>query len=372
MKQEVICIIEQAQMGDEEAFKELYERFYHSVYYKSYQLTRNEADAKDIVQEVFCEVHRSLPQLLDPQHFYSWLMMITTSRTKNLFRKHTHDALFIENMQELNIKDQRIDANPEYYAHDRSEQEIIYQLIHELPKKYAEVLELTYLKELKLQEVADLLQVPLGTVKTRIVRGRKELQNKILAFEHTEQRKLSFHVDTAFPLSIIGIGSWKVFTTQTISKMKHFSQTIASNAVVSGCVVSFGALAISGGVFVYDDYQRAQASQSMRTQDVADFDHTSSKQEQQKPQEKQETALLQSAFPSMDYNGQDVKSSRDAYFICLNFALKEEDMKEHTKEDFMNILPIYEQLKKEQSIHYQELEKTGWTTLFEAYAYSDI
>lgn len=372
MELEVIRIIKQAQTGDEEAFRELYERFYHSVYYKSYQLTHNEADAKDIVQEVFYEVHRSLPKLQDPQHFYSWLMMITTSRTKNLFRKHTHDAFFMENMQELNIKEQRIDANPEYYAHDRSEQEVIHQLIHELPSKYSEVLELTYFKELKLQEVADLLHVPLGTVKTRIVRGRKELQNKILAFEHTEQRKLSFHVDTAFPLSILGIGSWKVFSSQVMSKLKHVSQTITSNAVVSGCVVSFGALAISGGVFVYDDYQSAQASQPMKSHDVAAIDQSSSKQERKNTQEKEEPVLLQAVFPSMDYNGQAVTSSRDAYFVCLNFALREEDMKEHTREDFMNILPIYEQLKKEQSIHYQELEKTGWTTLFEAYAYGDI
>lgn len=369
MENQTIELIKQAQMGDEEAFTQLFQDYYHSVYYKAYQMTRNEADAKDIAQEVFYEVHRSLPRLQEPQHFYAWLMVITSSRTKNLFRKHQYDATFFENLQEINVQEKRIDANPEQFVHDKGEQEIIYELIMQMPKKYADVIALVYLKELKLQEIADILQVPLGTVKTRAARGRKELKSLINAYEKKEQRRLSFHIEGAIPLSLLFMEQIQSVVEIIMTQTKKALHTISTNVVTSCCVVSFSALAVSGGAFLYKDLQ-VQAKSSQKP-------HPQQQTAQQPPivQEKEQStqeALKKNSFPQTNYQGTQITSSRDAYYICLNFAYTQEEMTHHTKEDFKEILPIYEVLKNENSTHYQQLQKQGWTTLFETYAYDDI
>lgn len=369
MENQTIELIKQAQMGDEEAFTQLFQDYYHSVYYKAYQMTRNEADAKDIAQEVFYEVHQSLPRLQEPQHFYAWLMVITSSRTKNLFRKHQYDATFFENLQEINVQEKRIDANPEQFVHDKGEQEIIYELIMQMPKKYADVIALVYLKELKLQEIADILQVPLGTVKTRAARGRKELKSLINAYEKKEQRRLSFHIEGAIPLSLLFMEQIQSVVEIIMTQTKKALHTISTNVVTSCCVVSFSALAVSGGAFLYEDLQ-VQAKSSQKP-------HPQQQTAQQPPivQEKEQStqeALKKNSFPQTNYQGTQITSSRDAYYICLNFAYTQEEMTHHTKEDFKEILPIYEVLKNENSTHYQQLQKQGWTTLFETYAYDDI
>lgn len=371
MENQTIEIIKQAQAGNEEAFTQLYQDYYQSVYYKAYQMTRNEADAKDIAQEVFYEVHRSLPRLQDPKHFYAWLMVITSSRTKNLFRKHQYDTTFFENLQEINIQEKRIEANPEQYVQDKSEQEIIYELIMQMPKKYAEVIALVYLKELKLQEIADILQVPLGTVKTRAARGKKELKNLICAYENKEQRRLSFHVEGAIPLSLLFFDSIQTAVEVMVSQIKKAWHTVSTNALTSCCVVSFSALAVTGGAFLYDDMQK-KASPTQKPQAQAPITQKQEEPPKQSEESFSQEALKKSAFPQTNYQGTQITSSRDAYYICLNFAYTQEEMTEHTKDEFQEILPIYEVLKNENSIHYQQLQKQGWTTLFETYAYGDI
>lgn len=359
MEQRIYDIVVQAQKGEEEAFTKLYELYAQSVYAKAITITHNEADAKDIVQEVFIEVHRAIANLREIDSFYSWLMMITVNKCNHLFRKQ---RFFVkqpfDQKQSHQQVDSRIYMNPELTLHNRSEREILLDMIDSLTPKQAEILRLMYLNEMKLQEIADVLDIPLGTVKTRAVRAREELKKKLEAFERQEGYRLHFHADTLLPITMV---SFPIFTMLK-QKVTSIYQFASSHVTMTACAASFGALAISGGAFLYQDLQKPDLPKQPASQEVSSKPSAPSSS-------KEETPLVQAFFQPTTYQEDSINTIQEAYYTCLNFGKTKEQLKEYTKEDFQDIIPIYEQLKTSGSPYYTKLVRSGWSSLFEQYAY---
>lgn len=351
MEKDTRLLVERAQAGDEEAFSTLYRNYYQSVYIKANSLCRNEADAKDMTQDTFYEVHQSLINLRNPANFYSWLMMITVSKCHNMFRKKRHLSPFVNEASFEILQDERIYMNPHKKLDDEEEQEIIRNMVSELPSKYAEILQLVYFEHCKLIEAAEILDIPLGTVKTRIVRARESLKKKVLLFEKKEQRTLNFHEE-----ALCGVGIYSLFG-KVASKAASVSQFATTHAFLSLGICTFGVVATMGSAYIWDDVLQNQ-------EDVMDVPSiTQSQNTLYNESEGQNT------FPSTSYKDQIIQNNRGAYYHCLNFAKNEEVMKQRTHEEVIEFLPIYETFKKENSPHYQSLQEQGWTDMFETYAY---
>ena len=86
-------IIELCQMGDEEAFEELYKRFYKSTYYLAMQIANCDADAIDATQETFIEIHKSIKNLREIKVFRLWVKRIVVSKLNKIFAKNK-DSLY--------------------------------------------------------------------------------------------------------------------------------------------------------------------------------------------------------------------------------------------------------------------------------------
>lgn len=357
MEDRILQLVEQAQRGNEEAFTELFHMYYPSAYKKACGICLNEADAKDAVQESFYEVHRSLHKLREPAKFYSWLMMIVMSKSNLQYRRYRHLASNAVDEYTNAYEEKRKYMDPIKHAEDESERDILLSLIDSMTPKQSEIVKLMYLREMKLSEIAQELDIPLGTVKTRAARAKEELRKRIDEFEKTENRKLNFHVDMLLPSALIGTSYLATLSMTIKQKVSQVMSFASQNATMSICTVSLSTLVVTGGVFAYQDYQNLNGRPEQSSAQTT-------------PQPKEEAVVPEiplAAFSPVSYAGDDITTIRDAYFSCMNFAQDEETMKQRTKEEFQEIIPLYEQLKKSDSPYYQQLLEEGWISLFEVY-----
>lgn len=355
-----IELIKQAQNGNEEAFTALYERYYARAFAIAYRQTKDHSDAQDVVQDAFIQVHKSIHTLRDPKVFYRWLMQIVHSKCIDLFYKNRNrDSVDPSTMERYYpYEEKRMYMLPEEQSTYEGEQNVLYNIIQEMDEKYSTIIELIYFRQLKLEEIAEYLQIPVGTVKTRSRRAKQELRLRIEAFEKQEGRKLHFQVDALFPsvtfLSFTGLWkSWK----------RECTSFLSGGAVNVACVVSVTVLSISGGAMAIGDYQAAHQTTPIQMQPAKEVmkNDINAKEAIELPKEQ---VLEQKAFGPYHVEEREITSTKDAYYLCINWALTKEDMMTKTYADVQEILPIYEELKQQNDAYYKLLQKRGWEEQF--------
>lgn len=164
-----------AQSGDREALNELLKAVQEPLYRYIRGLIRDEHLSEDILQEVFIRIYRKLRWLRDPDLFRSWAYRIATRETlRHIKRQHRWDDQ-IRDEEAL----QGIPAQPsrEEFAGERLEQ--LSSSLEKLSPASRAVVLLYYMHEMSLGEVAGILEIPLGTVKSRLSYGLKSLRQKL-------------------------------------------------------------------------------------------------------------------------------------------------------------------------------------------------
>lgn len=174
-----------ARKGNQEAFAELVEFYKDKILHLAYRMLNNRHEAEDIVQETFLRVYKNFDRYDENQKFSTWLYRIATNLCIDKLRKrkpsYSLDA-------ELNDSENSSDGyslipgderTPETEYLLSETQQTIYQAMESLPAKYKSVMMLRYLNELSLQEIGDILNMPVTTVKTRVHRGREFLRKRL-------------------------------------------------------------------------------------------------------------------------------------------------------------------------------------------------
>ncbi len=353
MQAHEIELVKRLQAGDESAFDELYHTYYARATAIAYRLTKNQADAQDVVQESFLQVHKSIQSLQDPQFFYSWLNRIIHSKCVNLFYRNRNenaiDPAKIESKQ--SYEEKRRYMLPQKEHEYTSEQEVLRNIIGQMNEKYREVLELAYLKQMKLQEIASYLDLPLGTVKTRCRRAKQELKERILLFEEQEQRHITFDVDALLP-TITVFSLAKVFE----AAQQKLSRFMMGSAVNVACVASFAILAVSGGAMAIYDHNQAKENEAIQAETTNNINEAS--------YIKQESQTMSKPFGQYPYEDKIINSSKEAYYICIAWAVSEQEMKTKSEEEIKAITVIYEALRETGDQYYQMLKARGWENAF--------
>jgi len=166
--------------GNSEAFATLVERYDRAVYHLSYRMLHNVEDARDATQEAFFKAFRSLRTFRTGAKFSTWIFSIAYHACCDRLsrRKRYSDAELPERADEA--------PGPAAVAESRDESRRLREAIDALPDKYRTVITLYHLQGRQYEEIAKVLELPMGTVKTHLFRA-KELLRKRLAGDYASR-----------------------------------------------------------------------------------------------------------------------------------------------------------------------------------------
>jgi len=183
-------LIYQFQQGDTNAFTELVKRYKDPLFNYVSRMLKDSVFAEDIVQETFVRVYKNRDRYQQIAKFSTWIYTIAINLTKTEIRRQSLRRFYSfsstsEDGKTFELPDPRV--NQEKGAEDTILGDQIMESIEKLPKVFREVVILRDLQELSYEEISRIIGVPLGTVKSRVNRGRSRLQ-KILKNIHALDR----------------------------------------------------------------------------------------------------------------------------------------------------------------------------------------
>lgn len=166
--------------GDENAYAELVDKYKRALYFHIAKMIRDKEQIEDLVQESFMKAFGNLKSYNTEYAFSTWLYRIATNHSIDYLRKRKLQTLSIDEPQQTRDGELEMQLPDESYITDRDiirkqRQNIIHNAIDDLPEKYREVIQMRHMEEKSYQEIADLLDLPLGTVKAHIFRAREML-----------------------------------------------------------------------------------------------------------------------------------------------------------------------------------------------------
>ncbi|MEC1522288.1 RNA polymerase sigma factor SigW [Neobacillus niacini] len=176
--------IKQVLKGDQDAFAEIVEIYSNSIYQLGYRMLGNRHEAEDIAQEAFIRAYVNIKSFNQDLKFSTWLFRIATNLCIDRMRKKKPDYYLdaeVSGTDGLTMYSQLASNSPlpENELESLELQESVQKEILKLPEKYRSVIVLKYIEELSLNEISEILDLPLGTVKTRIHRGREALRQQL-------------------------------------------------------------------------------------------------------------------------------------------------------------------------------------------------
>ncbi|WP_442597559.1 RNA polymerase sigma factor SigW [Neobacillus sp. D3-1R] len=170
--------------GDQDAYGEVVEIYKDKVYHLCFRILGNRHEAEDIAQDAFIRAYINISSFNIEMKFSTWIYRIATNLCIDRIRKKKPDYYLdaeVAGTDGLTMYSQ-ISSNsdmPEKELESLELEETIQREILKLPDKYRTVIVLKYIEELSLIEIGEILNLPIGTVKTRIHRGREALRKQL-------------------------------------------------------------------------------------------------------------------------------------------------------------------------------------------------
>lgn len=183
--QAVAALVRRCLAGDAAAWEELVRTHHRRIYNICYRFTGSADDAEDLTQDVFIRVYKSLKSYdLERGAFGTWVTTMTRNMLVDHFRKSKYERVTDsleaapggdEDAQTLGDQLQDTRRSPDEHIEGREAQKLVHQALQKLSPELREAVILRDLQDLDYKEIAGILRVPEGTVKSRINRGRTEL-----------------------------------------------------------------------------------------------------------------------------------------------------------------------------------------------------
>jgi len=182
-------LVARAVGGDDDAYAALVARYEDLVYTVAVRVVGNEEDARDVAQEAFVRAHRALPKFRGDSKFSSWLYRITVNRALTHLKRKRRRGVAVDIDRARALESSAIDPprqdDPGQGVVDEEFRLSVRGAVAELPPRYRAVVTLFYLEERSYNEVAEILGIPMGTLKTHLHRARQLLREKLEAY-HAE------------------------------------------------------------------------------------------------------------------------------------------------------------------------------------------
>jgi RNA polymerase sigma-70 factor (ECF subfamily) len=179
-----VDLINRFKKGDTPAFGEIVLKYQDKVYNLCRHMLRNAEDAEDAAQDVFLKAYQALLKFQPDASLYTWLYRIATNTCIDYKKKPIFESLFGDNGEgERLVHDRASDTpSPEKLYQLKQTDEALQESLEKLSPKLRAIIVLKEIEELSYEEIADALEISLGTVKSRIARAREELQKLMQKF----------------------------------------------------------------------------------------------------------------------------------------------------------------------------------------------
>ncbi|MBI2307570.1 MAG: RNA polymerase sigma factor RpoE [Rhodocyclales bacterium] len=178
-------LVERAQRGDKHAFEQLVQKYQRKLARLLSRFIRDPAEVEDVAQEAFIKAYRALPSFRGDSAFYTWLYRIGTNTAKNFLvaqgrRAPTSTSYDSEEAETFDDGDQLRDINtPESVLHSKQIGETVNAAMEALPEELRTAIVLREIEGLSYEEIARIMDCPIGTVRSRIFRAREAVAAKL-------------------------------------------------------------------------------------------------------------------------------------------------------------------------------------------------
>ena len=178
-------LVEKCRTGDHSAWEIIVQRRHARIYNLAYRFTGRFDEAEDLTQEVFLKVYRTLHSYrAESGALETWIVRVARNHFIDHYRKHKTERTqtsTLEPHHEASVSSTVRVENPAQALDRKETSDRVHRLLALLPEDQREAVILRDLEELSYEEIAELLELPLGTVKSRINRGRIELARLVRA-----------------------------------------------------------------------------------------------------------------------------------------------------------------------------------------------
>jgi len=180
-KRDLLLINRALASGDPKAYNELMRLYRDPIYFMLYEKVGDQELAKDLTIESLGKGFKNLHMYTPDYTFSTWLYTVARNNCIDYLRKHKIPTISIDKMMldedgKRNTFDLKSkDPNPEKVMIKKQRIAILRQIVDQLKPKYRDLVKLRYFKELNYEEIAALLEIPLGTVKAQLHRSREQL-----------------------------------------------------------------------------------------------------------------------------------------------------------------------------------------------------
>lgn len=178
-------VIKARDKGDQQAYASLMNRYREPLYYMLLKMTGCTTDAEDLTIEAFGKAFKSIDTYTPDYAFSTWLFRIATNNCIDFIRKKRAPTVSMDNLYTdidgenvaINIPSENLD--PEEIIIDRQKKEAMRDIVAKLKPHYKILIELRYFDEKTYDEIAEQLQIPIGTVKAKLFRAREFLSQMV-------------------------------------------------------------------------------------------------------------------------------------------------------------------------------------------------
>ena len=193
------ALVVRVQDGDKKAFDLLVLKYQLRVSKLVSRFLRNQSDVPDVVQEAFIKAYRALPNFRGESAFYTWLYRIAINTAKNHLvaqsRKSPANSIDVQDAEDYGASEWLKEyASPEREALAAELGATIHQAMGELPPDLREAITLREIEGLSYEDIAAVMDCPIGTVRSRIFRAREAIDNKLAPILDDD----SHHVSSEF------------------------------------------------------------------------------------------------------------------------------------------------------------------------------
>jgi RNA polymerase sigma-70 factor (ECF subfamily) len=191
-------LVVRVQQGDNKAFDLLVLKYQLRVAKLVSRFLRNQSDVPDVVQEAFIKAYRALPNFRGDSAFYTWLYRIAINTAKNhlvaMARKNPANSIDVQDAEDYGASEWLKEyASPEREALASELESTIHQAMADLPSDLREAITLREIEGLSYEDIAAVMDCPIGTVRSRIFRAREAIDSILEPILDDDSRRVSRH-----------------------------------------------------------------------------------------------------------------------------------------------------------------------------------